>query len=94
MLQQRRTRFAVHVDGTPLKLWIAFNKDDITGPRPPRITHSSEYEMREAALFSQVPWMEFRALPYPERVGLIAFYRVQNAVEWVRTVYANLKGGK
>ncbi len=47
----------------------------------------------EVAKFGSIPWDTFRVLPYAERVKLLAFYRVQNKLDWVRSVYPDLKGG-
>ena len=36
----------------------------------------SQYEEREAARHSLIPWPDWTELPHSERVGLIAYHRI------------------
>lgn len=36
----------------------------------------SQYEEREAARHSLIPWPDWDALPHSERAGLIAYHRI------------------
>ncbi len=79
------------MDGQSLSSWLTDWDPRIGFGSQNEYVWSISFEMREAARFAGIPWLDYKAMPVKERAATVAHRRARNMLDRVQQRKSEMK---